>query len=142
MHGATNDDHRSLLLTAERAAASLGGSLADKPDETNIQTDVRSLRGIAAVVDGLRTSLGRCGGADCMGHSPDGIRTWVRAEEMNRASRRADAAEARARLLEAALDRIVACSAMPDGELSMMWDWRDIAAEMAACARAALARAG
>ena len=59
---------------------------------------------------------------------------------MNRASRRAEIAEARAKMLEVELDRIVACSAMPDGEWSMVWDWRDIAAEMAGYARAALAR--
>ena len=142
MSVATDDDYRSLLMTAERAVGALSGSLADKPDDTSIQTDARSLRGIASVVDGLRTRLGRCGGADCMGHSRDGIRTWVRNEELSRASRRADKAESRATMLEAALAQIVAYSATPDDELSMMWDWRDIAAQMATRARTALEQCG
>lgn len=133
------EGHRPLLMTADRALAALGGSLADKPDDTAIETNARSLRGLASVMDGLRQGLGRCGGADCMGYGGDGIRTWVRSEDLARVSARADRAEARARELEGALALIAEQTAVGGGALAMAWDWDVIAADMAARARAALA---
>ena len=142
MHDLATEGHRPILLNAERALAALGGSLADKPDDTAIETNARSLRGLASVVDGLRQGLSRCGGADCMGYGGDGIRTWVRSEDLARMSARARRAEARVEELEAALAWIVEQGTVGGDALEMAWDWDVIAAEMAAHARSMIATSG
>lgn len=139
MHDVAAEEHQPLLLTAERALAALDGSLADKPDETAIETNARSLRGLASVVAGLHRNLRRCGGADCLGYNEDGMRTWVRSEELTRTADRARRAEARVRELEVVLTQIVEKATVSEGALPMAWDWDVIAAEMAAHARSAVA---
>ena len=139
MHDMAPEGHQPLLLTAERALAALDGSLADKPDDTTIETNARSLRGLASVVAGLHQGLRRCGGADCMGYGRDGIRTWVRSEDLGRMTDRARRAEVRVGALEVALGRIIDQATVGEGALAMAWDWYAIAIEMAAEARNAIA---
>jgi hypothetical protein len=139
MQEMADSGNRPLLLSAERALAALGGSLASKPDDMAIETNARSLRGLASIVEGLHNGLRQCGGADCMGYGRDGIRTWVRSEDLGRMADRARRAEARVDELEAALARILDQAATGENALAMAWDWDVIAAGMAAQARDVLA---
>lgn len=140
MHQSTDADH-TILATAGRALAALEGSLDGKPDDTPIQTDVRSLRGLADVMNGLRGPLSRCGGSDCFGHRAEGIRTWVRQESLAEQAARADAAEQRLRQLETALRHVAEATTLPEGQIDILWDWRGVADRAGSIARATLAPA-
>lgn len=132
------DPHTEALACADRAIAALTQSLDGKPDETSIETDVRSLRGLASVVDELRGGLRRCGGSECFGHGEGGFRAWVRSELLARETARAAAAQERARELEAALARVVEAVTLPQDQDDIFWDWRGAAAYARSVGGAAL----
>lgn len=120
-----------LLATARRAALSLQRSIADKPPETPIETNVQSLNGLAAVIDGLVVDADQCGGVDCMGRVSDGVKLWV-----TRA--RLDAAEERVARYETMLRTIADLGQGDLGALGMLMDWESTAKSMAEIARSGL----
>lgn len=128
MQSSNPDPHTEALACADRAIDALAQSLDGKPDDAPIETDVRSLRGLASVVDDLRGGLRRCGGTECFGHGEGGFRSWVRSELLGRETARAAAAEERMRELESALARVVEAVTLPQDQDDIFWDWRGAAA--------------
>jgi hypothetical protein len=127
-----------LINVAQRALMALRGTVEEKSDQSAIETDVRSLRGVATVIEGLCTEVVKCGGEGCMGRAIDGIRLWVADDQYQQAKARAIEAEARAERLEAALRNIAEADAAALPEVAMFWDWQAAAQCLQQTARNAL----
>ena len=125
------DEHLrdSAIRQAERAAQALNASLAEKPDEKPIETDVRSLRGLSGVIGGLLGEVDRCGGVDCMGRALDGRRLWVTKD-------RFDAEKARADHAQACLDAILDAVRVDESRFGMLIDWQSIVTRVERIAQA------
>ena len=131
--GAMSDSsHRArVIATGRRAAETLEASVAGKPGDAVIETNVSSLRSLSEVVIALVEDAGRCGGPDCMGRSIDGTRLWVTRD-------RFETMENRARKLEAALIEIVKAGTLAENEYDMLVDWQGRAGALTQAARRAL----
>lgn len=138
MRTADNGSELQALVVVDRAIRSLAQSLDGKADDARISTDARSLRGLATVMDSLRTDLKRCGGAECFGHRANGFRSWVRHEVLERETARAVMLVDRVARLETALRGIAEITALPPNEVDMFWDWAGAAVRARAIATAAL----
>jgi hypothetical protein len=130
-----------LAALAQRAAASLTGSVEGKQDAAPIETNAASLRGIASVIGDLAAEVRRCAGSSCMGRSIDGVRLWVTQDRFDVEKARADHAVALANRYAATLHAIAA-SAPSDDSLGMLVDWQSHAASLHATARRALIQDG
>ena len=133
------DPPQALLQTARRALTALLGTVEQKPDQSAIETDVRSLRGMATVIEGLCGEVVKCGGEGCMGRTIDGIRLWVAHDQYQAAQARLALAEARAGQLEAALRGIAEADAESLPEVALFFDWQAVAQRFQQAARDALA---
>lgn len=131
-------DRESAIAAAERAASTLTGSLGDKPDETPIETNAGSLRGLAAVIANLLAEVKACGGPDCMGRSINGVRLWATQDRLDQEIQRAADATERADRYAAALRTIEAWRASGLGDFAMLVDWQAVASGMRQQAQAAL----
>lgn len=125
------DARVNLLATGRRASQTLAQSMADKPGEAAIETNVGSLRGLAEVIGALVDEANRCGGIDCMGRSVDGTKLWVTRDRFEEVERRASRYEATLRAIAAAVQA-------DGGEMDMLIDWQVTARALAAAARQAL----
>lgn len=131
MMATTSAERATILTVSRRAMETLRGSLADKPGDMTIETDVQSLQGLADVISRLLDEVLRCGGEECMGRSIDGVKLWV-ARDQYLALEQLN--ERHTRALRAIAEAI---SPRPD-EMSMLIDWEETAQAFAATARAAL----
>lgn len=83
MHSELWDE--TLALRAEGAIEAVRTSLQGHGDDDLIQTNARSLRNMAGLIDELRQCAAKlasaerpgCDDPDCMGRVVDGVRTWV-----------------------------------------------------------------
>ena len=123
----------SLLANGQRAAETLARSVAQKPAEMPIETNVGSLRGLSEVIGALVAETNRCGGIDCMGRSVDGTKTWVTRDRLDAVSQRA------ARLEEALRTIARAASEAGGGEMDMLVDWQGTVRALGTVAHRALA---
>lgn len=121
----------ALLATARNAADSLARSVIDKSDETPIETNIGSLRGLADLIGALVDDARRCGGLDCMGRSIDGTKLWITRD-------RFEDIERRAALYQAALRTIANAADQSGGEYGMLVDWQGTVDALSATARRAL----
>lgn len=124
-------DRATLIATAQRAASSLAQSVVDKDDATPIETNVATLRNLAAVIAQLADDAQRCAGPECFGRSDGGIKTWVTRDW-------AAIQSSRAERYAAALQAIANAGTGQDEALAMLVDWPSIARQMASCAQEAL----
>lgn len=120
-----------LIAAGQRAAESLGQSVAGRPGEAPIETNVGSLRGLAEVLSALVEDANRCGGVDCMGRSIDGTKLWVTRD-------RFEAVEQQAVRYRAALISIAQAGEASGSEFDMLVDWQGTVRALAQAARHAL----
>ncbi|SEN60743.1 hypothetical protein SAMN05192583_3135 [Sphingomonas gellani] len=120
-----------LLETGRRAAETLGRSVADKPDDAPIETNIASLRGLAEVMSSLVDDAHRCGGIDCMGRSVDGVKLWVTRD-------RFEALERQAVRYGAALAAIAQAGETAGGDMDMLVDWQGTVRALSQVARRTL----
>lgn len=137
---ATNTSSVSPALSgALRASSTLARSLVGKADDSPIETDVRSLRGLAEVIDALVEEAKRCGGPDCMGRAVDGVKLWVTQDRLAIEAERSAAASARLARYEDALRTIGEVQLLDPGGLDMLVDWHGVALQLRDVAQRALA---
>jgi hypothetical protein len=84
---------REMLATAE-----------GKSDAERIAIDIRSFRGIAALLGAVAAESSGCGSSDCMGKMVDGIRFWVTKDQFDAVAQRAAVAENEVERLAAVFD--------------------------------------
>jgi hypothetical protein len=123
----------SAIEDAERALELLSRSLGDKADGHIIETDARSLRGLARVIVELLDETRLCGGIDCMGRMIDGHRFWVTNDRLDLQKKRTERAED-------ALRQIVTMIESGADRFELLVDWQGLATTSGAIARAALTR--
>jgi hypothetical protein len=133
------DPPQALLQTARRALTALLGTVEQKPDQSAIETDVRSLRGMATVIEGLCGEVVKCGGEGCMGRTIDGMRLWVAHDQYQQMKTRLASIEAHVERLEAALRGIAETDAETLPEVALFFDWQAAAQRFQQAARDALA---
>lgn len=129
---------QALLQTARRALTALRGTVEQKADQSAIETDVRSLRGMATVIEGLCGEVVKCGGEGCMGRAIDGMKLWVAHDQYQQTKARLALAEARLEGLEAALRGIAEADAAALPEVALFFDWQAVAQRFQQTARDAL----
>lgn len=122
----------NLLANGQRAAETLARSVAEKPGDMPIETNVASLRGLSEVIGALVAETGRCGGPDCMGRSVDGTKTWVTRDRLEAVTQRA------ARMEEALRTIARAAGEAGGGEMDMLVDWQGTVRALGAVAQRAL----
>jgi hypothetical protein len=112
----------ALVEAAKKAARGMLASTEGKDGAAAVNTDVRTFRSLAAMLNTLSGEVAQCGGSDCMGRKIDGLRLWVTHDQLTVAQAEAETLRHEIYRLRAALRRIAEEDAEPMGLVALFDD--------------------